>query len=187
MAVVFVIFGGTCIFSCIQLFLLKRVGHRRYICLSDSCERRSSYHICERSIVWSSGLPCDPIALSHNTRFNWTTVAYRCKKNRKVQLGYIAQRSSWIVRVSYEYYFICDYFGKSLRTISNIFGFTNILSRPIVKGALGKRFEFRYHLNYFVNRSISLLKQVLVDFSPVGVRRATFNNHNRFLFKIELN
>lgn len=187
MAVVFVIFGGTCIFSCIQLFLLKRVGHRRYICLSDSCERRSSYHICERSIVWSSGLPCDPIAWSYNTRFNWTTVAYRCKKNRKVQLGYIAQRSSWIVRVSYEYYFICDYFGKSLRTISNIFRFTNILSRPIVKGALGKRFEFRHHLNYFVNRSISLLKQVLVDFSPVGVRRATFNNHNRFLFKIELN
>lgn len=187
MAVVFVIFGGTWIFSCIQLFLLKRVGHRRYICPSDSYERRSSIHIGARSIVWLSSLPCDPIAISYNTRFNWTTVAYRCKKNRKVQLGYIAQRSSWIVRVSYEYFFIRDYFGKSLRTISNILGFTNILSRPIVKGALGKRFEFRHHLNYFVNRSISLLKQVLVDFSPVGVRRATFNNHNRFLFKIELN
>lgn len=80
MAVVFVIFGGTWIFSCIQLFLLKRVGHRRYICPSDSYERRSSIHIGARSIVWSSSLPCDPIAISYNTRFNRTTVAYRCKK-----------------------------------------------------------------------------------------------------------
>lgn len=143
MAVVFVIFGGTCIFSCIQLFLLKRVGHRRYICPSDSYERRSSIHIDARSIVRSSSLPCDPIAISYNTRFNWTTVAYRCKKIARFNaVTSQLHGSSWIVRVSYEYFFIRDYFGKCLRTISNIFGFTNILSRPIVKGALGKRFEF---------------------------------------------
>lgn len=44
-----------------------------------SDERRSSYRIGSRSIVRSSGLSCDLIAISYNIRVHCTTVACRRK------------------------------------------------------------------------------------------------------------
>ena len=118
--------GG--IFSRFQLCLLNMGG---VYTPSDSHDHsyhgthnRTSNHIGARSIVRSPSLV--PLVLSFNSCFHCTTVAYRRKIYRKIQCIYIAQRSLWIVRVSYEYFFICDYFGNSLRTISIFFGRTTV-------------------------------------------------------------
>lgn len=88
LVVAFVIFLGG-IFSCIQLCQLKSVGKGGiyapflwvvrafagwYAWLDERC---SSLCIDAYSIVWSSGLLCDPIASFYNTRFHCTTSAYR--------------------------------------------------------------------------------------------------------------
>lgn len=80
------------------------------------------------SIAQSSGLSCNLIVISYNTRVHCTTVAHRRKIHRKCQCVYIAQRLLWIVRVSYRYFFICDYFSNSLQTIFDLFVRTKILS-----------------------------------------------------------
>lgn len=98
-------------------------------------ERRSSGRIGARSIVRSSGFTCYPIAVSYNTSFNCTTVAYRLKINRKIKWLYNARRSLWIVRVSYFYFFLCIYFDNNLRTISNVHEcFVASVRAQIVKG-----------------------------------------------------
>lgn len=49
-------------------------------------------------------LSCDPLALSNNARFYCTTITYRRNLYRKIQSVYIAQRSLWIVWISYRYF-----------------------------------------------------------------------------------
>lgn len=82
---------------------------------------------------WSSGHSCDPSASSYNTCFLCTTVEHRRKIYRKIQWIYIAQRLLWIVRVSYSFFFICDYFGDSLWTMYNLFDCTIILPLLLVR------------------------------------------------------
>lgn len=73
-----------------------------------SHKRRSSNRVGTRSVVRSFCLSCDSIALSNNTWLQCTTIACRRKIYRKIQYVYIAQRSLWIVRVSYKFFLICD-------------------------------------------------------------------------------
>lgn len=129
LAVSFVIFLGS-IFSWFQLFLLKNIGNGQYVYPSDSFEHSyngmhdrtsttSSIALAHvHAVVRSTGLPCDYIALSYNTRFYCTTVEYSCKIYCKIQCVYIAQQSLWIVRVLYKYFFIWYYFGNSFWAIS---------------------------------------------------------------------
>lgn len=139
LVVAFVFFKGS-ISCCIQSFLLKSDGNGRYMyrypiwlarafvqCNAWTNERRSADCIGARPIVRLSGHSCDPIALSYSTRFHCTSVAYQRKIYSKIHCIYIAERSLWIVRVLYEYFFICKYLVNSLRPISDIFGRTNIL------------------------------------------------------------
>lgn len=72
-----------------------------------SNERCSSNCIGARSIVRSFCLSCNQLALFYNTLFHCTKDAYRRKIYHRIQCIYIAQRSHWIVRVSYKYFFIC--------------------------------------------------------------------------------
>lgn len=87
LVVAFVFFKGS-IFCCIQPFLLKSDGNGRYMykypiwlarafvqCNAWTKERRSANCIGARPIVRLSGHSCDPIALSHSTRFHCTSVA----------------------------------------------------------------------------------------------------------------
>lgn len=95
-----IVLGG--ISPCIQLFLLKSVenGDEGINTLSDSykhsydktndlTKRRLSYCIGTRSIVRPSGLSCNHIALSYNTRFHCTIVAYRRKKMTMMKNGFV--------------------------------------------------------------------------------------------------
>lgn len=131
-----IVFGG--IISCFQLCLLKCVWNGRYrppltrrCCFTvKRMIGRLSYNLFGAGlIVRKSWISCDPISLSYNTRFHCITVAYRRKIFRKIQPFYIVLRSIWIVRVSYEYFFICDYFDSSLRILSNFFSVARIFCR----------------------------------------------------------
>lgn len=104
LVVAFVFFKGS-IFCCIQPFLLKSDGNGRYMyrypiwlarafvqCNAWTKERRSANCIGARPIVRLSGHSCDPIALSHSTRFHCTSVAYQRKIYSKIHCIYIAER-----------------------------------------------------------------------------------------------
>lgn len=62
--------------------------------------------------------------------YHCTTVAYIRKIYCNIQCVYTVQRSLWILRVLYEYFFLRDYFSNSLQIIS-IFS----VRAPVVKGA----------------------------------------------------